>query len=184
MLVFPDPYLQPCRRQGLRRLPRHHPEPQGPFYMSIIYIKMILWPSRTSRWCFRTPSSDHAGARDADVFLPTIMSLRDLLICSYYTSKWSSHQARLHAGVSGPLPPTSPTPGAPTSFTPPSRASGTLLYGHKYKNDPLTLFFNTFRHFWKAGTYMSTSFGSSPSSWLGLTCLPESCNFVLQLRRL
>ena len=61
---------------------------------------------------------------------------------TYYIPKWSSDQARLHAGVSGPLPPTSPTPGAPTSFTPPSRASGTLLYGNnKHKNDPLTLFF-------------------------------------------
>ena len=42
ILVFPDPYLRPCRRQGHRRLPRHHPEPQGPSYMAIINTKMIL----------------------------------------------------------------------------------------------------------------------------------------------
>ena len=51
MPVFPDPYLRHRRRQGHRRLSRHHPEPQGPSYMAIINIKMILWPcfSKTDR---------------------------------------------------------------------------------------------------------------------------------------
>ena len=38
---------------------------------------MILWPSRTSwRWSL-TSTADDAGARDADVFLATLLSLRD-----------------------------------------------------------------------------------------------------------
>ena len=55
-LVFPDPYLRPCRRQGRRRLPPHHHEPQGPSYMFILYIKMILSSSQTSCWCFQMPT--------------------------------------------------------------------------------------------------------------------------------
>ena len=48
MLVFPDPYPQPRRRQGRRRLPHQHHEPQGPPYMAILYIKMILSSAQIS----------------------------------------------------------------------------------------------------------------------------------------
>ena len=44
MQLLPDPYLPPCRRQGLGRLPRHHPEPQGPPYSDLSYLKKILLP--------------------------------------------------------------------------------------------------------------------------------------------
>ena len=93
---------------------------------------------------------------------------------TYYIPKWSSDQARLHAGVSGPLPPTSPTPGAPTSFTPPSRASGTLLYGNnKHKNDPLTLFFKNRQTLHSERLGLSTSSGAprqADLAWLFLPC--------------
>ena len=42
MQLITDPYIQPRRSQGHRRLPRYHPEPQGPSYIHNLYIKMTL----------------------------------------------------------------------------------------------------------------------------------------------
>ena len=80
MPVFPDPYLRHRRRQGHRRLSRHHPEPQGPSYMAIINIKMILWSltlffkNRQTLHSERLGLSTSSGApRQADfawLFLP------------------------------------------------------------------------------------------------------------------
>ena len=48
MVMVPDLYRRRRRRQGRRRLPRHHLEPHRPSYIDNLYIKMILSPSRTS----------------------------------------------------------------------------------------------------------------------------------------
>ena len=85
-------------------------------YRHIIDIsKMILWPSRTSCWCFQTPTSDTADTRDSDVSLATILNLRDPPIWPYDTSKCSFDQAEFHGDGPRPLLPTTPTPGTPTS---------------------------------------------------------------------
>ena len=49
-------------------------------YIDILYTKMILWPSRTSWWWSQTSITDDADARHADVFIATLLSLRDTLI--------------------------------------------------------------------------------------------------------
>ena len=45
---------------------------------------MILMSSRTSWWWSRTSMTDVADARDADVFIATIMSPREPLMWIYY----------------------------------------------------------------------------------------------------
>ena len=42
MVIVPDVYRRRPRRQGRRGLPGHHPEPQGCYYIGVIYTKMIL----------------------------------------------------------------------------------------------------------------------------------------------
>ena len=77
MVMVPDLYRRRRRRQARRRLPPHRHEPQTLTYIDILYTKMILWPSQTSwRWSL-TSTADVAGARDAEVFLATLLSLRD-----------------------------------------------------------------------------------------------------------
>ena len=62
MVVVPDLYDRRCRRRRQKLARRQHPGPQGPTYMDILYIKMILMPSPTS-WLNptfgRSPPSRH-----------------------------------------------------------------------------------------------------------------------------
>ena len=49
-------------------------------YIDISYTKMTLWPSRTLWGWSRTSIADEADARHADIFLATLLSLRDFFV--------------------------------------------------------------------------------------------------------
>ena len=104
MQLLPDP--PPCRRQGLRRLPRHHPKPQGPPYSDLSYLKkdpltMAIGQPPGGGFGPLSTRGKHKGGQEGHLYRHTIVYKNALPDINFVDYTWwcdVSHQpvGRLH----------------------------------------------------------------------------------------